>query len=289
VHVSIVIDTECIHNFVRNLSQTTTSTCKVIGVYNVGGEIHRGDIDNSYMVGIPPKLPGVMRIVCISDTHECYQIQNIPDGDVLIHGGDFTMDGIPEKVLAFNNWLGKLPHKNKIVIAGNHDVTFDINYYNANWLTYHPEKYDSIKIKNLLTNCVYLEDSEVTIDGVRFYGSPWQPEYHNWAFNAVGEDIKKYWDLIPKGVDVLITHGPPLGYGGTCENGFDGGCPELLKTIIEIKPVLHVCGHIHEGYGASRKEDTYFINACSVNLNYKPVNRPIVVDLVRIKQPTENQ
>jgi predicted phosphohydrolase len=42
----------------------------------------------------------------------------VPPGDVLLHAGDFSMTGNLEPVRKFNEWLGKLPHTTKIVIAG---------------------------------------------------------------------------------------------------------------------------------------------------------------------------
>jgi Icc-related predicted phosphoesterase len=277
-----VYETKSIHTFPRNPSSSHTSTCKVIAVYNVYREIYY-EIDASYTEKIGPKPEGTMRIVCISDTHESF-FKKIPDGDVLIHAGDFTYTGEEARVKEFNNWLGEQPHKHKIVIAGNHEITFEKEYYNKKWSRFHSEKSDPEYAKNQLTNCVYLEDSEITIDGVRFYGSPWQPEFEDWAFNVKSQAaIKKYWDDIPIGVDVLITHGPPKGHGGkTMRRRDDVGCPVLLDTILNrVKPALHVSGHIHEGYGVSRQGDIYFVNASSMNYRYDLVNQPVVVDLIK--------
>ena len=66
-----------------------------------------------------------IKFVCVSDTHNLTNKIQVPEGDVLIHAGDFTNSGKPDEVEWFNKWLGNLPHKHKIVIAGNHDITFD--------------------------------------------------------------------------------------------------------------------------------------------------------------------
>lgn len=88
----------------------------------------------------------------------------------------------------------------------------------------------------------------MTVEGLRIYGSPWQPEYGNWAFNLDrGAPLKAKWDLIPEGVDILITHGPPKGFGGQTREG-DVGCDDLLEAVNRVKPLIHVFGHIHEGY-----------------------------------------
>jgi len=270
---------DLIHKFVRNPCGDYSSK-EVIGVYNVKGDIYRNKKMNPvYSLDVPPKPHGATRFVCISDTHESYS--RIPNGDVLLHAGDFTYAGTPEAVKQFNEWLGKLPHPHKVVIAGNHDVTFDIPYFSINWSRYG-KRHDPISTKNLLTNCIYLEDSEVTIAGIRIYGSPWQPEFGNWAFNVIGQEaIKKYWDLIPTGIDILMTHGPPLNHCGVVDHdGQDAGCPQLLKAIHRTKPKVHVFGHIHEGYGVDYDGSTVFVNASSLNSDYKPTNSPVVFDLV---------
>ncbi|MBV8136093.1 MAG: metallophosphoesterase, partial [Deltaproteobacteria bacterium] len=60
-----------------------------------------------------------MRIVCISDTHGQHAKLSVPDGDVLIHAGDFMAFGDrPKEIVDFNQWLGKQPHRHKVVIAG---------------------------------------------------------------------------------------------------------------------------------------------------------------------------
>ena len=101
--------------------------------------------------------------------------RSIPEGDVLLHTGDFTMRGNEQEVINFNQWLGSLPHKHKIVIAGNHELSFDPNFPKG-------KNGNAEKMKALLTNCMYLEDSSVTVYGVKIYGSPYQPEFGNWAF-----------------------------------------------------------------------------------------------------------
>src|SRR6516225_9872366 len=135
-----------------------------------------------------------MKLVIIADTHGQHEEFIVPPGDVFIHAGDFTAAGHPHSVGKFNNWLGRLPHKYKIVVAGNHEL---------DWST---EK------AAVLTNAIYLQDSGTEIEGIRFWGSPWQPEFNNWEFNLPrGVALAEKWALIPPGTDVLITHGPPQG------------------------------------------------------------------------------
>ncbi|XP_035121350.2 metallophosphoesterase domain-containing protein 1 isoform X1 [Callithrix jacchus] len=130
-----------------------------------------------------PKPPGYTRFVCVSDTHSRTDPIQMPYGDVLIHAGDFTELGLPSEVKKFNEWLGSLPYEYKIVIAGNHELTFDQEfmadlikqdfYYFPSVSKLKPENYENVQ--SLLTNCIYLQDSEVTVRGFRIYGSPWLP------------------------------------------------------------------------------------------------------------------
>lgn len=206
-----------------------------------------------------------MRIVCLSDTHNRQSHIPVPDGDILIHAGDFTMAGRGAEIVEFNAWMGSLPHKHKVVIAGNHDWMFERNLREA---------------RSLLTNAVYLQDSEVTIEGLRIWGSPWQPEFFSWAFNLPrGERLAEKWRMIPSGVDILVTHGPPLGIGDRVSRGESAGCEDLLRELKRVRPRLHVFGHIHEGYGASRVEGTLFVNAATCDEAYLPSQPPIVLDV----------
>ena len=121
--------------------------------------------------------------------------------------------------------------------------------------------------------------------GALIWGSPWQPEFCDWAFNLprAGEEIRAKWKLIPAATDILVTHGPPRGgVGGICRDGFDAGCEVLTERIKEVKPLVHICGHIHECYGVFALGDTLVINASSVNLSYRPTNPPIVFDIVKL-------
>src|SRR4051794_39961846 len=173
-----------------------------------------------------------MRIVCVSDTHGYHELTTIPDGDILVHGGDICRHGGLEDVDEFNRWLGTLPHKHKVVICGNHDWCFQ-------------EKPAEARAR--ITNAVYLEDSGCEIEGLKFYGSPWTPLFCDWAFMLPrGPKMAAKWSLIPDGLDVLITHGPPEGIRDFNRTGEPCGCRDLLVRVLDAKPRLHVFGHIHE-------------------------------------------
>lgn len=172
------------------------------------------------------------------------------------------MGGTEEEISQFGEWLGTLAHPHKIVVAGNHDFLFE---------------YDPRTARRLLPDDVtYLCDSAASIDGLRFWGSPWQPWYFDWAFNLQrGPEIRAKWDLIPDDIDILVTHGPPAGIGDVTHSGESVGCVDLLAAIERVRPQLAVCGHIHESYGVHGS----LVNAAICDVHYRPVNRPIVVDL----------
>jgi Icc-related predicted phosphoesterase len=125
----------------------------------------------------------------------------------------------------------------------------------------------------------------VTVDGIRIYGSPWQPFFCNWAFNLrTSKELKEKWDLIPEGIDILVTHGPPYGYGDKlAENGSSPGenvgCKELLKAVERVKPKIHAFGHVHEGFGVYTLNNTILINASICDEYYRVINKPTEVSL----------
>lgn len=204
-----------------------------------------------------------MKLVLISDTHGKHRQLQLPVGDMLIHAGDISRHGEMDTIQDFNDWLAELPFKYKVVIAGNHDFCFE-----------------TLVGQKLLTNATYLQDSTIVIEGLKIYGSPWQPRFFDWAFNLDrGDPLKAKWQEIPADTDILITHGPPWGVGDTTNRGVLAGCQDLLERIQEISPKLHVFGHIHEGYGLYQNTPTIFANASICNLGYQPINLPIVIDL----------
>jgi Icc-related predicted phosphoesterase len=208
-----------------------------------------------------------LKIIAISDTHGKHWSLSIPSGDVLVHAGDITQRGSIDEVTNFNEFLGTLPHAHKIIIAGNHDFCFER---------------DREESESKLTNCIYLQDQSVIIEGVKFYGSPWQPWFYNWAFNLKrGKELEMKWSKIPLDTNVLITHGPPFGHGDMTLRGSAEGCEELLKAVTILKPKVHIFGHIHEDSGPSSNANTVFINASTCDSSYNPINPPIVYEYAK--------
>lgn len=205
----------------------------------------------------------------ISDTHGKHEhltskaYNNIlGSGDVLVHAGDCTNVGKVGEIKDFLDWFSNTDYTHKIFIAGNHDFGFELVHEIA------PE----YKEKGVH----YLFDNEVVIDGVKFYGSPWQPEFYDWAFNLPrGEKLAEKWSLIPGNTDVLITHGPAYQMLDWVPSGQSVGCEDLFHRIMEVQPKIHVCGHIHCAYGQKNFNNVEFLNASVLNERYQYENKPI--------------
>ncbi|MCD0168153.1 metallophosphoesterase [Deinococcus sp. 23YEL01] len=224
-----------------------------------------------------------MKIVCISDTHsqqgELFTTGcrlKLPEGDLLIHAGDLTSQGRPAECAAALSWLGTLAQRfthGAVVIAGNHDFLAERD----------PEAFAALVPRNV----TYLNDSGTEIGGLRFWGSPITPWFHDWAFNRrPGRDLAAHWAKIPASVDVLVTHGPVQGIHDRVPASRFGpaahvGCPQLREVVERVRPRLFVCGHIHEGYGtdALSLPGTTFVNASILDGQYRPANQPVSVTL----------
>jgi Icc-related predicted phosphoesterase len=210
-----------------------------------------------------------MKMTFISDTHGKHEhltskaYNNIlGSGDVLIHAGDVSMMGKSQEIKSFLDWFSNTEYTHKIFIAGNHDWSF----------VKETEIADEYKEKGV----TYLFDSSVVIDGVKFYGSPWQPEFFDWAFNLPrGKELAEKWNMIPDDTDVLITHGPAFGMLDWVMNGQRVGCEDLFNRVMQVKPKIHVCGHIHCAYGQKNFNGVEFLNASVLGERYTHENKPI--------------
>ena len=214
-----------------------------------------------------------MKIVAISDTHNRHKKLEIPECDLLIHAGDFTSFGYKHEIEDFAKWINKQSAKNVVIVPGNHELYFE------NGLPLSKEW-----IKDNCPNAHLLIEESVEIEGIKIYGSPITPWFHDWAWNRHPQQITKHWNNIPEDTKILITHSPPYGIldettyaNGDPKPGFLG-CPQLLKRVQEIKPDLHFFGHIHAGYGEKHIDGTSYYNCSNCDETYCPSNSPTVVE-----------
>jgi predicted phosphohydrolase len=198
----------------------------------------------------------------------------LPKGDVLLHAGDVSYRSTLPEIKDFLHWFAAQPFAAKVFIAGNHDFFF--------------EREKEATIRNLLPDGVYyLKDEPCCINGVNIWGSPYTPWFYRWAFNKRrGEPLAQHWAKIPANTDVLLTHGPAYGILDMLLNEQHAGDRDLLRKILEIKPKVHVCGHIHESYGMIKRHGIRFINACMLNEAYEFANKPIVFELLPTAVPS---
>lgn len=247
-----------------------------------------------------------IKLVCVSDSHNRHEEIKLPefseeelDNIIFVHAGDFTQLGLKKEVNSFELWLRGLQFKNKIVIAGNHDLSCESMAMVAKAKSHLPyyrwdevDQWRSTQVPYRVHNAEYLNQELITINGVNFYGEPRTPEFYNWAFNVKRKNMDLVWDLVPEETHVLITHGPPLGYGDRTYEVTPGGtiikhvgCQyqlEMLKKHPNIKVV--VCGHIHSGNGSynlvkDNGDIVKVINASVVNESYKIAYQPIIYNL----------
>ena len=217
-----------------------------------------------------------MQICAISDTHGHHLQLDLTQypADILIHAGDWTKgyDDNFSETKPFLHWLSRQPYNNKILIAGNHELTVEANEQEFRNLL---KQYPSI---------TYLQNSSVTIDNINFFGSPYSNEFCNWAFMEEDIELATIWQEIPDNTDVLITHGPAYNCHDLVENAYNRdphvGSKSLRQRKLALQDTLklHISGHIHPAYGTS---ETHCTNICASLLNdrYQLVNKPILKEI----------
>lgn len=201
-----------------------------------------------------------MRILHLSDTHGQHTaLASLPDADIVIHSGDFTLAGTEQEAIDFMNWFCDLPHAHKVFIAGNHDVCML-----------------DAAVEGLPGDVHFLRNSGVTIEGLNIYGVPMFIEY-----DLSGED-KKYIHAIPAGADIIVTHQPPADILDFSDN-IHYGSRLLREKIMEVKPLYHLFGHIHGSYGTAKENNIIFSNAAIVDEEYHLRHAPKLFEIKKQK------
>lgn len=216
-----------------------------------------------------------MKLAIISDTHGMHEQcpEDILDGcDVLIHCGDFCNHGYLKDLNDFADWLRYIQRlnlvKHIVIVAGNHDTCLEDNPTEAR--------------KLIPLGVHYLEDESLELMGYKFYGSPQQPAFCNWAFNRQrGLELNEYWKEIPSDTDILITHSPPRGIMDISVYSWEEcGCDDLLNHVENrVEPLVHCFGHIHKWTGTEKRGNTTFVNASQVSEEYIYNKEPIILEL----------
>lgn len=248
-----------------------------------------------------------MKIVAISDLHG--NLPDIPECDILLIAGDICPHAGTQIVEKF----GQQIHE-RVPVGGSDDM-----FYQSQWLRqYFKPWLETVKAKHIIATwgnhdfigerreslipselrCKFLKDSAVEIEGLKIWGSPFSLWFYDWAFNSPpvdegGEEfLAEKYAKIPDDCDIVITHGPPLGYGDVTQDGSRTGSKALIERLRVVKPSLSVAGHIHEGYGQKtleigNREPMIIANVSVVNRRYQMVNAPSVFEITRRKDITE--
>lgn len=216
-----------------------------------------------------------MKIVCMSDTHCLHEKMKykVPDGDMVVHAGDFTGSGTIQQIREFAKWFDSLPHKRKIVICGNHERE-------VSGRTRDVQKH--------FKSSLVLHDSEFVVDGLKFWGQPRTPKFYDWGWMYErGLEAEEVWAPMPDDTDIVICHGPPFMYGDKCPDNTDFwtnrlvhvGCQAQLKRLMEVKPKYVICGHIHESFGLHLTDfGTKVLNVSICTAEYRADNPCWIID-----------
>jgi len=221
------------------------------------------------------------RCVCFADTHEMHNRIEMPEGDFLFFAGDMSYVGSEAAIRDFGKYIRNLPHRHKVITGGNHDKSLEHQPISAkSWLGFGTQMQ--------LNSCYYLEHETIEIEGLKIFSSPFSPEFfpQHWSFQLRrGNHAKKMWSKVKLGTHIVISHGPAFGILDYALGSRDHvGCEDLYNRLLEVQPVLHVTGHLHESRAVTQRSEfpnTLFVNASICTVDYKPTNKPIVVDLIQ--------
>ncbi|PZO35935.1 MAG: hypothetical protein DCF19_22735 [Pseudanabaena frigida] len=264
--------------------------------------------DIAIMSADTPRTPGWLRLVIVSDTHNVdLPISLFPEGDLLIHAGDHTKNGLFSELTDAATWLRSLTARytyGVVAIAGNHDKPLDVETWLQAASLSHPEERWSSELmatarglfKDNDIDALYapmrlLQHSAEVIAGLKFFGSPYigltprrqaMSKDNPLRYEGFARDPQRLIELyadIPSGLDVLITHSPPLGildssvqYGGVMREkliaiGSVALRDRLRGMLPDERPRLHIFGHEHDSRGVFWDEELgiLFVNAAAVN------------------------
>lgn len=218
----------------------------------------------------------MIAIACYADLHG--MLPEAIDCDLAVIAGDICPEGRYLEQFRwihgeFFPWLQKFPRA--VWIAGNHDRVCDSETV---IVSPYPHVYLQDNAHQPFRPMDTHNYSFGDFNGLTVWGSPWSLPYGNYAFMACEEFIQRKLEGV-RSCSILVSHGPPYGYGDVPENDrIHCGSKALLNAIDTCKPRLVVCGHIHSGYGVYYRDKTILVNAACCNEEYNQVNKPILIE-----------
>ncbi|PWY96595.1 Metallo-dependent phosphatase [Aspergillus sclerotioniger CBS 115572] len=209
------------------------------------------------------------RFVCVSDTHAYTPSEagfKLPAGDVLIHAGDLTNHGSSAELRKTMSWIATAEFEVKIIICGNHDITLDPGFYAEYGSQFYGQRLeDTQKCIDIVTQAspsiIYLRHQSALVRLTRsngpntvfkIFGSPYSQSSGSWAYGYESSNAVALWNIIPLDTDIVVTHTPPWSHCDSRTEGISVGCKALRGALSKVRPLLAVCGHVHESRGSER-------------------------------------
>lgn len=218
-----------------------------------------------------------MRIWFISDTHNQHQYLQVPKADVVIHCGDESTHQIPAlnelEARRFFEWYCSLDIPVKIFVPGNHSMAIETGLLSN-------QDYPEIH---------FLIHQQMDLNGVKVFGSPYVPRFHNWAFMKKRTQLDTVWQTVAEDTQILLTHGPPKGvldltHDSETKALVQVGCAALRRHVEQrILPDIHAFGHLHDerginNYGIYKRGVTQYLNCSVCNLSGQFANNGFLID-----------
>jgi Icc-related predicted phosphoesterase len=190
-----------------------------------------------------------MKLLLFSDLH-CDAaaarrlVERSRAADVVIGAGDFA--SVRRGIRTCLDVLRAIDRPS-VVVPGNNESLDELVEACAGWAQAH-----------------VLHGSCVTLLGVPFYGLgggvPVTP-FGAWSFDFTEEEAAEMLRDCPAGA-VLVSHSPPHGALDQASEGRNLGSAAVLDAVVQKRPRLVVCGHIHASAGRHTTiGDTPVVNA----------------------------
>lgn len=229
-----------------------------------------------------------MTFSAISDMHGNLDFQ-VPKSDILCICGDivplyYQSSNIKSSDWfqhVFLRWCQNQPVEEIYVVGGNHDW----------WLARH----DDDQFRDIIsgTNIHYLKNETIIYTDKNgkdyvIYGTPYCHQFGHWAFMGYSDEQleKMFKDTMPDNIDIVLSHDSPYG---ACDKLLQDvpwnthehiGSKGLANAILERKPKVVVCGHLHScNHNMEKLGDTLVANVSMVDENYDLAYKPFTMDI----------